>query len=414
MKKKKTKKPKYNQTSSIMSSLKRTFSRSPLIQEILKDHRQEHAQYNKDGSLAKKPAVRYPCAECDKIHMGSNIQVDHLDPVVPLNIPAKHACMNEIIKRLFCEKDNLQILCKDCHKIKSKEENKIRNEWKSETKEKHIVYITTNRVSGKIYIGIHSTFDYDDGYLGSGTLLKAAILKYGKDKFYRKILFVYDTREEALNKEKELVDSNFIDRTDTYNLMLGGVSNKTNLSTGFNTWNKGIPQTDEVKLKLSVANTGKSVGSKNGNFGGKAFTPEIKAKIGDRYYPIGKDHTSSISVYCVELDKYFDSKTEAEKELNNSKSISKALDNGIPINGYHFLRAKDVTEVNINKIKDKKVKSNGGITVQCVETGQIFKSVSSMIKWCGKTDQSNPVLIKIKKDNFYAGYHWKLLKDSVE
>jgi len=213
----KKKKPKYNETSAVISSLKRTFSRSPVVQEVLRDHRQEHPQYNKDGSLAKKPAVRFPCVECKDIHMGTNIQVDHIEPVVPLNIPAKHACMNTLIDRLFCNKSNLQILIKECHKIKSKEENAIRKEWKSETKEKHIIYRTTNRVNGKFYIGVHSTFDYDDGYIGSGRAIKAAIEKYGKDKFYRKILHVYDSREEALKKEAELVDETFIKNNNNYN-----------------------------------------------------------------------------------------------------------------------------------------------------------------------------------------------------
>lgn len=223
MTKKKTKKSKYNQTSAIVSSLKRTFSRSPVVQEVLKEHRQEHPQYNKDGSLAKKPAVRYPCVECKDIHMGKNIQVDHIEPVIPLNIPAKHISLDIIIDRLFCDKNNLQILCKDCHKVKSKEENKIRDEWKSDTKEKHIVYKTTNNINGKVYIGVHSTFNYDDGYLGSGIILKEAIKKYGKTNFYRKILFVYDSKIDAFEKEKELVDIDFIDRDDTYNLSIGGL-----------------------------------------------------------------------------------------------------------------------------------------------------------------------------------------------
>lgn len=84
----------------------------------------------------------------------------------------------------------------------------------------HIVYKTTNNINGMIYIGVNSTGD--KGYLGSGLNIGIAIKKYGKSNFIREILFSYDTRAEALQKEAELVNTEFINREDTYNIMLGG------------------------------------------------------------------------------------------------------------------------------------------------------------------------------------------------
>ena len=55
------------------------------------------------------------------------------------------------------------------------------------------IYLTTNLVNGKVYVGQHivkSPKDFNDGYLGSGTLFQRALRKYGKDNFQRKILKV--------------------------------------------------------------------------------------------------------------------------------------------------------------------------------------------------------------------------------
>ena len=48
------------------------------------------------------------------------------------------------------------------------------------TKKIHYNYITTNKINGKRYVGMHSTDNIDDKYLGSGQLLIKAINKYGE------------------------------------------------------------------------------------------------------------------------------------------------------------------------------------------------------------------------------------------
>ena len=102
---------------------------------------------------------------------------------------------------------------------------------------KYIVYLTKNIKNNKIYIGIHETENPDkfDGYLGCGvyadrpksykhsqTAFQAAVNKYGPDSFERSTIKVFDTKEEALALEAELVNEDFIKRRDTYNIALGG------------------------------------------------------------------------------------------------------------------------------------------------------------------------------------------------
>jgi group I intron endonuclease len=86
----------------------------------------------------------------------------------------------------------------------------------------HYVYETKNIINDKIYVGVRSSSHIDDGYFGSGKLLKKAFEKYGINNFQKRILWVFGTSEEAYLKEKEIVDDIFVLRKDTYNIAIGG------------------------------------------------------------------------------------------------------------------------------------------------------------------------------------------------
>lgn len=86
----------------------------------------------------------------------------------------------------------------------------------------YYIYLTTNLINGKKYIGQHKG-DIDDSYLGSGILISTAIKKYGKQNFKKEILQICSSREEADELEKyyinlynAVLDENF------YNLQEGG------------------------------------------------------------------------------------------------------------------------------------------------------------------------------------------------
>ncbi len=88
----------------------------------------------------------------------------------------------------------------------------------------HFVYKTICLINNKYYVGVHSTDDLNDGYIGSGKLMQKAIRKYGKENFKREIISLYDCRREALLAERELVDINETLNSNNYNLAIGGGS----------------------------------------------------------------------------------------------------------------------------------------------------------------------------------------------
>jgi 5-methylcytosine-specific restriction endonuclease McrA len=77
--------------------------------------------------LSGRDAKHYLCVACGDSYPQKNVQVDHKEPIGPTTT------WDEFIEKLFCEADNLQVLCKPCHKIKSAAERKATVESKKES-----------------------------------------------------------------------------------------------------------------------------------------------------------------------------------------------------------------------------------------------------------------------------------------
>ena len=152
----------------------------------------------------------------------------------------------------------------------------------------YIVYETTNTINNKKYRGAHVTQVLDDGYLGSGVVLKHAIKKYGKENFKRTVLCECNSIDEIIEMEKQYVSKDWIDNNDTYNLQTGGLnygilseeskkkiseslkkSYKEGKSQAINNlpeipWNKGKIgiYSDDTLKKMSESQKGKEPGNK--------------------------------------------------------------------------------------------------------------------------------------------------------
>ena len=69
----------------------------------------------------KRQKFEYQCNACKNWFAQKNINVDHIIPAGSLN------CAQDLpgfVERLFCETDNLQVLCEKCHDIKTKLDKK--------------------------------------------------------------------------------------------------------------------------------------------------------------------------------------------------------------------------------------------------------------------------------------------------
>jgi 5-methylcytosine-specific restriction endonuclease McrA len=66
------------------------------------------------------------CAYCPNAFKKSEIQIDHIIPIVPFGESKLSLSLDYYAERIFCEPNNLQPLCKPCHLIKSNQEKNKR------------------------------------------------------------------------------------------------------------------------------------------------------------------------------------------------------------------------------------------------------------------------------------------------
>lgn len=104
----------------VKSALRSASRRWPPKYECLNDAFVGVKTNQKTGRQAK----HFECNKCHKHFPQKDIEVNHIIPVVPVT---GFDSWDGVIKRMFCDKENLEVVCKPCHKIISAEERKLRN-----------------------------------------------------------------------------------------------------------------------------------------------------------------------------------------------------------------------------------------------------------------------------------------------
>lgn len=131
--------------------------------------------------------------------------------------------------------------------------------------EKYYIYRITNNINHKTYIGQHRYYKsllVEDGYMGSGVLLRKSQKKYGIENFTKEIITIAMSRSEADVLEKYYIAKERKENTyGCYNIANGGQGGGQ----------KGYHHTEEAKKRISETHKGRHV------------SEETKKKISDYF-----------------------------------------------------------------------------------------------------------------------------------
>lgn len=93
---------------------------------------------------------------------------------------------------------------------------------RAEDRKYHIVYKTTNLVNNKFYVGVHSTNNLNDGYMGSGKRILYSLAKHGKENHCFEILELCISRKQMFSREEEIINEKFLQNPLCLNIAIGG------------------------------------------------------------------------------------------------------------------------------------------------------------------------------------------------
>jgi hypothetical protein len=135
----------------------------------------------------------------------------------------------------------------------------------------HLLYKTTCVITGRWYIGVHSTDKIDDGYLGSGWRVWNSLRKHGRENHRREILEFCDSREALCKREEEVVTEDLIKDSLCMNIAKGGSA--VRFSVGDNT-------RERMRLaKLGKKQTPEMIEKRRKGMLGRVQTQETREKL---------------------------------------------------------------------------------------------------------------------------------------
>lgn len=297
---------------------------------------------------------------------------------------------------------------------------------------KHIVYLTTNKKNNKIYIGIHQTENPEifDGYLGDGaysnkpssynkgkTHFHNAILKYGISAFHRKTLHIFDTLQEAKNMETELVDEEFVKRTDTYNMVIGGgvPPRHDKIIYEFDLQGNFIKKWESIKSIINVYHCNKDrirMCVKDKRSFNNSYWAETDSINVSEYRLSPKGYVFQYNKDGLLLNS-FENATEASVKLDIARdAIVSAVYDRTTCCGYYFLRADEDIDLLLKEKSSKKL-INITPVYRYLITGEFDKEYLSMKDAENDSFGRSSIIKAIKNNKIYKNYRWSYNKTNV-
>lgn len=152
----------------------------------------------------------------------------------------------------------------------------------------------------------------NDSYFGSGSHLKNSINKHGIENFTKEILFIFDDVESMNSKEREIVNEEFVSRSDTYNIELGGSGGFIMVNgLGLNGFSKDIKYARAARYSTNE---------------------KLKKKYGDNWHEIvtkmasdarQKLHKEKFNIDSDYTERYKSMARRNQKQMQSEKAIAK-------------------------------------------------------------------------------------------
>lgn len=99
----------------VRSAIRQSFSRSEHYKEFLQGKRIEWLE-------GRRKRVSYKCNSCGELFKKTEINVDHIIPIGKETYRSLEDA-KYFFDLVYCSHENLQVLCKACHKDKTRQEN---------------------------------------------------------------------------------------------------------------------------------------------------------------------------------------------------------------------------------------------------------------------------------------------------
>lgn len=194
---------------------------------------------------------------------------------------------------------------------------------KTNQRKYHFIYKTTCCITGSFYIGMHSTDNLNDGYLGGGIVIEHSLKKYGRKNHKREILEYLSDRISLDAREREIVNSDLLKNPLCLNLVEGG--------------NGGFSLSDEHIKKFSDA-------------GHKGFRKKLdndssfKQKFIDLGYILNETIDKKGTRKIPDTKGIFHTE-EAKKKIGTANSIKQSGENNSQFGRYWIYRGDEVLRI---------------------------------------------------------------------